>query len=1001
MPKKKSHKATVVTSSDTINNIKTSNDFFIVGIGASAGGLAAFESFFSSMPADSSIDMAFVLVQHLAPDHKSMLTELIQRYTSMKVYEVEDGMRVQPNRVYIIPPNHNIALFEGMLQVLEFTAPRGQRLPIDFFFRSLAKDQHEHAIGIILSGTGHDGTGGIKAIKEEGGTVIAQSIDSAQFDGMPSSTIATGLVDYVLPPNEMPTQLIAYTSHVYKNREFIPHISKNENILKKIFILLNSQTSHDFSMYKPSTMGRRIERRMAIHLIETIEDYYKYLQQSEDEVKALLNDFLIGVTNFFRDPEAFASLEKVAIPKVFSGKVPGAPIRIWVAGCSTGEEAYSIAILVMEYMEELKQSYAVQIFATDIDTVAIATARAGIYPVGIETNISKERLERYFIKSSDEGSYRIHGKIRDMLVFSMHNVIKDPPFSKLDLISCRNLLIYMNVKLQQKLISLFHYALNADGILFLGTSETVGGLSDLFKVLDQKSKLYQSKKNSTNMLRTTLSNLLSVDETYLSQHINNKVDFPAKLPLRELTEQAILEQIAPAAALINEGGDILYLHGHTGMYLELPSGETGVNNILKMAREGLKNDLILALHKAKTNKQTVQIKGLRVKTNSHFTIVNFTICLVAWGTILKPKSPLFLVIFEDYPSADQKHISNNFSSLDQNTDRVKSDEDPYVQALKEELRLQKKFLQDANERLEAFNQELKSYNEEIQSMNEELQSTNEELETSKEELQSVNEELSTVNTELNTKVNDLSRLNNDMNNLLAGTGIGSIFVDYELCILRFTPAVTEIINLIPGDLGRPIGHIASNLLGYDNFVADIQSVLDTLQPKEIEVKTKEDKWFSMRMQPYRTLENAIKGVVISFVDITEIVTMREELRNANMLSRLAIIVRDSSDAITVYDMNGKIIAWNPGAERMYGWSEVEALKMNIKDRIPKALQSEDFHKLKQLSNSEILESYKTQRINKEGAIIDISITSTALIDTSGETYAIATIERIPMEKGRK
>lgn len=980
-------------SSNITKNLKTSNDFFIVGIGASAGGLAAFESFFSGLPTDRNMDMAFVLVQHLAPDHKSILTELIQRYTRMKVYQVEEGMMVQPNCTYIIPPNYDMALLNGSFQLLTPTEKRGMRLPIDFFFRSLAQDKHQYAIGIILSGTGHDGTLGIKAIKEEGGIIIAQNPDSAQFDGMPNSAIGTALVDYVLSPNEMPTQLIAYTSHISKNSAVISLFPKDENILKKIFILLRTQTGHDFSMYKPSTIGRRIERRMAIHQIETIEEYYKYLQQSQDEVVALFSDLLIGVTNFFRDPEAFSSLTEKGIPKVFAGKLSGETIRVWIAGCSTGEEAYSIAILIMEYMEKLKQSYMVQIFATDIDSEAIAIARVGIYPRNIEDNISKERLERYFIKNSETNTYHIHKNIRDMIVFSVHSIIKDPPFSKLDLISCRNLLIYMSVELQQKVISLFHYALNTDGILFLGASETLGELEDSFIILDQKSKLYQANKNASNTRQTTLRRLL-IEEPHPLQQRVAKVDFTAKLSLRELTEQAIIEQIAPAAALVNAEGDILYLHGRTGMYLELPSGEMAVNNILKMAREGLQNDLTLALHKAKKDKQTVQVNGLHVKTNSHITTVNLTIRLVSMGTILKPQLPLYLVIFGEDPCVTQEQISSDSASLTHTIKKSKSAESSRIQSLEQELELQKEFLQDANRRSESSNEELKSYNEEIQSMNEELQSTNEELETSKEELQSVNEELSTVNAELHTKIADLSRSNNDMNNLLAGTGIGTIFVDLELCILRFTPKVTQIVNLITGDLGRPISHIVSNLVDYDNLAADIQSVLDTLIPKEIEVRTKDDKWFLMRIQPYRTLENVIEGGVISFLDISEIVTMREELHNANMLSRMAIIVRDSSDAITLQDMKGNIIAWNPGAEMMYGWSEAEALKMNVNDRMPKALQDKEFHKIKQLCNSEILESYKTQRLNKKGALIDVSITSTALVDTVGKTYAIATIERI-------
>ena len=501
--------APALTRFDSTDNAPHAS-FPIVGIGASAGGLAAFEAFFSGMPADTDPGMAFVLVQHLAPDHKSILTDLIRRYTRMQVFEVEDGMVVQPNCAYIIPPNRDMAFLNGTLQLLEPAAPRGQRLPIDFFFRSLAQDQRERAICIVLSGTGSDGTLGVRAIKGEGGMVMAQNPASTEYDGMPRSAIATGLVDYELPPAEMPAQLIAYVAHAFGKppRPATAPAPKAENALKKIFILLRAQTGHDFSQYKPSTIHRRIERRMAVHQIETMDGYVKYLQQTPAEVEALFRDLLIGVTSFFRDPEAFKALEEQVIPKLFAGKPAGAVIRVWSPGCSTGEEAYSIAILLQERMEALKQSFKVQVFATDIDSQAIATARAGLYPASIAADISPERLARFFTAEPDGSAYRIHKGIRDMLVFSEQDVIKDPPFSKLDLISCRNLLIYMGGDLQKKLIPLFHYALNPGGFLFLGTSETVGEFGDLFAALDRKSKLYQRKEDIHGAQRAALGRFL-------------------------------------------------------------------------------------------------------------------------------------------------------------------------------------------------------------------------------------------------------------------------------------------------------------------------------------------------------------------------------------------------------------------------------------------------------------------------------------------------------------
>lgn len=986
---KKKSKATSAKASEEFHTPEESNDFMIVGIGASAGGLSAFESFFSSIPTDGHINMAFVLVQHLAPNHKSLLTELIQRYTNMEVYEVVDGMRVRKNHVYIIPPNRDMRLSQGILYLDE----RGRHFPIDLFFHSLANDQQNKAIGIILSGTGHDGTEGIKAIKEAGGRVIAQSIESCEFSGMPSSAIATGIVDDILAPSEMPRQLISYARGNFKNHTEVHPITHDEDTLKKIFILLKSQTSHDFSMYKPSTIGRRIERRLLVNKIDTVQEYYKYLQRSEKEVDTLFNDLLIGVTNFFRDEEVFLSLEKNAIPKLFSGKKSGDAIRIWIPGCSTGEEAYSIAILIMEYIQKLKQSFTIQIFATDIDAAAIATARAGIYPLDIATNISKERLKRYFIKNSDSNSYRIQQNIRDMLVFSIHDVIKDPPFSRLDLISCRNLLIYMNVELQQKLISLFHYALNTDGVLLLGNSETLGELTNLYSVLDPKAKLFQCKKSLDNKRKSLISRFAPMNQIHSSAEHMNRYSPGVKLPLRELTENAILDQIAPAAVLVNDQGDILYIHGRAGMYLELPSGETNTNNILKMAKEGLRNDLTLAFHKAKRSNQIVHVYGSDVKTGDHATIVDITICEVTLSSKQKPELPLYLILLEEDLHTSKEELVEDLSSIINVPDLAISDESLRIQSLKKELQLQKEFLQDANEKLETTNEELKSYNEEIQSMNEELQSTNEELETSKEELQSVNEELSTVNSELHEKVLSLSRSNNDMNNLLAGTGIGTIFVDHKLNILRFTPAATRIINLIMSDVGRPVGHIVSNMIGYNRLVSDIRNVLDTLVPIEVEVMTIEGKSYMMRIQPYRTLENVIEGAVISFVDITDMQAMRDELKKAKELSRLAIVVRDSSDAITVEDLNGKILAWNTGAQKLYGWTEDEALKMQAKDRIPPQLQKKDAKKTNELSSSKVLQVYKTQRLNKDGSIIDVHIIASALIDSHGDMYAIATTER--------
>ena len=843
-------------------NNNTAPHFPIVGIGASAGGLAAFESFFSGMPAQTDPGMAFVLVQHLAPDHKSMLTELVQRYTRMRVIEVVDGMTVEINCAYIIPPNRVMTISAGTLHLTDRTAGPEINLPIDTFFRSLASDLHEQAICIVLSGTGSDGTLGTKAVKGEGGLTLAQEPQSCEFGDMPRNAIATGTVDYVLSPSQMAKQLIAYsTSGFYAppSGNLAPD-ETNGNSLLKLFALLREQSGHDFSLYKEKTIMSRLERRMAIHQIKDFASYLHYVQQTPAEGEALLADFLIGVTVFFRDRAAFAALTDTFIPQLLSNKPSGAPLRVWVAGCSTGEEAYSIAMLITEQMELLKKKFNLQIFATDINSHSIGIARTGVYPVGIAADVSPERLARFFDQDIQNGTFRINKAIRDCIVFSEQNVIKDPPLSRLDLISCRNLMIYLGSELQKKLIPLFHYALNPEGLLFLGTSETIGNNIDRFSTLERSLKIYKKITGSFAAPRIGVQELWGApapDSTLAAGHTQPKQP-GQKSTLRELTEKIILQHFAPAGVLINQSGDILYLHGRTGMYLEPSPGESGMN-ILKMARPGLLPDLSTALSKAIAKKIPQTRFGVRVKTNGDYSIVNLSIQPVpAVG------QTLFLVVLADslpiVPALPAKAVR----PLRRGATKQGNDDTAHaalIVSLKHDLRIKEEYLQTTIE-------ELNSSNEEMQSVNEELQSTNEELETSKEELQSVNEELSTVNVELQTNVTDLTRANNDMSNLFAGTGIGTIFLDTQLRIRRFTPAITRIINLIDSDVGRPVSHIVSNLVGHDHLLAETQAVLDTLIPKEDEVQTKAGGWYLLRILPYRTSNNVIDGVVIMFIDIT-------------------------------------------------------------------------------------------------------------------------------------
>jgi two-component system CheB/CheR fusion protein len=643
-----------------------------------------------------------------------------------------------------------------------------------------------------------------------------------------------------------------------------------ESGLKEIFGLLRARTGHDFSLYKPSTVGRRIGRRLAVHQIETLEAYVQYLRRTPDEMGALYQDLLIGVTGFFRDPEAFRALEETVIPRLFEAGEEGEAIRVWVPGCSTGDEAYSIAILLQERMERLRQNRRVQIFATDIDGQAIAAARAGVYPSNIASDLSPERIVRFFSSEGDGGAFRIGKTIRDMLVFSEQDLIKDPPFSRLDLVSCRNLLIYLGHELQKRIGQTFHYALKPGGFLFLGTSESTSQFSGLFEAAERKARIFIRNEIHRSARQKSLGQLMPYEPSARAAVVPAVKNRCEKGPsLRELTEKAILEKLAPACALVDARGDVLYMSGRMGRFLEPASGESGVNNIFKMSREGLGHDLGIALRGAVSDQQAVLRSGLSVRTNGGFSTVDISVSPIGGG--------LYLVAFvEALPP-----VSGGGS---QGAGPSEPAVDTSVENLRKELRAKEEYLQAANEALETANEELKSSNEEMQSVNEELQSSNEELETSKEELQSTAEELATVNAELQNRVEALSRANNDINNFFAGTGIGTIFVDRRLRILRYTPTATRLVNLIPSDIGRPIAHVVSNLVGYDRLVPDTASVLESLVPKELDVRSVEGGWYTLRILPYRTVDNVVEGAVISFMDVTERRRIKDALEKTSRMN---------------------------------------------------------------------------------------------------------------------
>lgn len=840
--------------------------FPIVGIGASAGGLEALEGFFSHVPPKP--NMAFVVIQHLAPTHKSVMDSLLKRRTQMDVLVTQDGVKVEPNCVYLNPPDRDVAIMNGSLRLIEPVQRHGIRLPIDYFFRSLAQDQREKAICIVLSGTASDGTLGVRAIKGEGGMVMAQEEKQAQYDSMPKSAIDTGLVDFILPVEKMSEELMRYAKHPYIKapEKTTSTEEKFETALSKIFLVVRAATGHDFSNYKQSTTRRRIQRRMAVHQIDDITDYQRYLQQNPAEVGVLDKDLYIRVTNFFRDQGAFDALNQKVILELLKGKQPKTSLRIWVPGCATGEEAYSIAIMFIEAMEMLKKDFDIQIFATDIDAESIDCARGAAYPESIAADVSEERLKHFFKK--EENTYRLTKQIRNMVVFAVQNLIKDPPFSKLDLVSCRNLLIYMDAELQKRVLPLFYYTLNKDGFMFLGSSESIGGFADLFAPVDTKWKIFKRKTSSMEKVAGYVPP--SFYEAAFGRKGVEAKEGAAETKIRQLAEKVILEHYAPSCVLIDEKYNILYFHGKTDTFLSPPTGEPSFN-ILNMIRDDLRYKLGTTLHQAIKQKKTVESEGLQIKRDDGLLTVDLQV-----RPLMKPGAMqgLIMVTFESKKSLKKRGKKERVPEAGEGKIEAR------VISLEQELQFTKEYLQTTVEELEASNEELKSSNEELQSTNEELQSTNEEMETSKEELQSTNEELGTVNAELQGKMDELSRLNDDLNNLFASTEVGTIFLDTEMRIKSFTPSVSKIFNLIKTDIGRSISDLSPKIT-YGDIHKDAQEVLKTLHQKEIEIQTAEGEWFFMRLLPYRTLENVIEGVVITFVDVNKIKKAEEELKKAN------------------------------------------------------------------------------------------------------------------------
>ena len=858
----------------------------VVGIGASAGGLEAFEQFFRAMPTDSG--MAFVLVTHLDPNHDSLLTEILQRATAIPVTTVLDQVQVEANHVYVIPPNRDLAIFHGKLQLSIPEVPHATRMPIDAFLRSLAEDQGEKAIGIILSGTGTDGTLGLRAIIGAGGISVVQEPTSAKYDGMPSSAIQAGYATHILPVEKMPAVLISGT-RMQGRRHETPTAPAVASGITRILMQLRVATGHDFALYKKSTITRRIERRMAQHDIENSEDYVRYLKENSDEVHLLFKELLINVTSFFRDAEAFTVLQKDILPELCKDKPDDYVFRVWVAGCATGEEAYSIAILLREWMDENHREFKVQIYSTDLDDDAIAIARAGLYPPNIATDIEPERLRRFF--SKEDAGFRVKKNIREMVVFAVQNVIKDPPFTKLDLLTCRNLMIYLEPELQNRLIPAFHYSLKPGGVLFLSPSESIGNHVDLFSPANRKWKFYRASHTgaTSRAMMTSPITWAAVTGNKAPEEAMKKTK---ETNFSELTRRILLQCFAPASVVTDLKGEILYIHGDTGRYLRPAPGQASLN-VIEMAREGLELELRAAIHPASSEGITILNKEIQVKTNGGFSTVSLSVRPLPGP---EGSQNLLLISFQDVADAKPKRKS-----------AAKPVEIGRIEALERELAYTKENLQATIEEQQASNEELKSSNEESQSTNEELQSTNEELETSKEELQSLNEELITVNAEFQSKIEQLTGMQNDMKNLLDNTNVGTIFLDEHMIIRRFTREATNIYRLAPSDVGRPLADIKANIEG-EELLAKAQSVLETLIPFEQEVHTHNGAWYLVRIQPYRTLDNVIEGVVLTFTDISK----RIEAESAVQLAReLAENIVDTiREPLLVLDSDLQVVSAN-------------------------------------------------------------------------------------------
>lgn len=968
---------TTMTDSSLMN---TSIAEYIIGIGASAGGLEAIQAFFKKMPVDSGF--GFVVIQHLSPEHKSLMAELLAKHTSLPIHYVEDGMVVEKNHIYLLPPHRNLRLSQYRLFLMSQNQNkkhnRGLNLPIDVFFQSLATEMAQNAVAIIMSGTGSDGSHGIATIKERGGLVMAQDLTSAKFAEMPQRAIDTGLVDFVLPAEAMAQQLLSCLGNQSSLSTGLLPVDENRD-LSRIFQMLHEKTKVDFTYYKPSTVLRRIERRVMLNQLPNLTEYRYFLEENPSEVAILFQELLIGVTRFFRDESAFNELRDHWLADLIEHRCDD-EIRVWVTACSTGEEAYSFAILLSEYREQIGENFKIKIFATDVDRNAIEKARNGIYPASIISDVPSGLLSKYFTRCDNK--YQVKPCIRELIVFAQHNLIKDPPFTNIHLLSCRNMLIYLQAILQRKILELFNFSLVTGGILILDASESIGDMEDYFDLVGFKWKIYRAKGK-----RHDTSINISAPEYVINRTTGYNVTFtPSNRATRRYLRddgvldrfvQGIADDLLPFTLLVNERMEVTHIFGDAKNYLAYATGKLALD-VRHLVKKDLSIPIMTGIKRALGGLDDIVLTDIHIREGTLTRFVNLHIKQLPEK---KGQESLLAVFISEAVKKEGYQADALVFDLDQETEQRISD-------LEHEL-------QYTRETLQATVEELETSNEELQATNEELLASNEELQSANEELQSVNEELYNVNSEYQSKINELTLVNNDLDNLFNSTHIATLFLDENLDIRRFTPKLQSIFNIMEHDIGRPYQHLSHRIAGVD-LSELIDSVMRYHQSVLKDVQTDTGNWYFLRITPYAVADSVYAGVILTFVDIDQLKKTQIELqqREQEDTQRLATMVHYSRDAISLQTLDGQILTWNRGAEDLYGWTQAEALLMNFMELIPKIEQGHDAQIRTNLKTGQTVSAFETQRITKDGRIFNVWVTVSVLYAENHQRELIAFTERV-------